>query len=556
MSDWIETEVLIVGCGIAGGVAALQLADAGVPVTVVTRAPEAHESNTYYAQGGIIYQGAHDSPKLLGEDILRAGAGYCYPKSVVTLAEQGPELVREILLKRVGVPFDRNGSGSLSLAREGGHSLPRIIHAADATGKAIAVALLEALTHHPQVTLLTGYTAVDLLMSDRHNHNRLSVYEPPACLGAYLLDQARDRVIPCLARNTILATGGLGQIFLRTTNPLGARGDGVAMAYRAGARVINMEFVQFHPTAFYRPGAFPFLISEAVRGAGARLVNAHGEPFMHKYDPEWKDLAPRDVVARSIHQEMRAEDAPNMYLDLCSYIPAQDIRARFPTIYEYCLTYGIDLTRDLIPVVPAAHYACGGIGVDAWGQTTIDRLYAVGEVACTGLHGANRLASTSLLEGLVWGHRAAQHIQPRLRDQSQPNPTDILTFEEPDLPLPDSCQIAQMMDTVKRLMEDYVGLVRTTSGLEHALRELGHLQADVEALYQSSRLTDELIGLRNAAQAALLVTKAALENRNSLGCHYRTPEVRENKLFTYGYRRATQPHFEDIGRSLSAYNWG
>jgi L-aspartate oxidase len=541
MIDYFETEVLIIGCGIAGGVAALQLADAGVPVTVVTRAPEPHESNTYYAQGGIIYQGLHDSAKLLAEDIMRAGAGHCYADSVKILAEQGPALVREILFNRVGVPFDLKNGGALSLAREGGHSLPRIIHATDATGRAIAVALLAALASHPQVTLLTGYTAVDLLRSDRHSHNRLAVYEPPVCLGAALLDQAGGQVRYCLAKNTVVATGGLGQIFRRTTNPAGARGDGMAMAYRAGARVINMEFVQFHPTAFYHPEAFPFLISEAVRGAGARLVDARGEPFMPKYDPQWQDLAPRDVVARSIHQEMMAQDVPNVYLDIGSYLPVQDIRARFPTIYEHCRAYGIDITHDLVPVVPAAHYACGGIWVDAWGQTTVEGLYAVGEAACTGLHGANRLASTSLLEGLVWGYRAAQHIQPRLRDQARLNPAAVLADEEAELPWPNSARLVQMMDRIKRLMWDYVGLVRTTPGLQQALPELRQLQAEVEHLYQSHQLTDELIGLRNATQTALLVTIAALENKNCLGCHYRAPEVRENKLFWWEYTHSVEP---------------
>src|SRR5262245_27014747 len=290
----IETEVLIIGCGIAGGAAALQLADAGIPVTVITRSQEPQESNTYYAQGGIIYRGKEDSSELLAEDILRAGVGHCYPASVQLLAERGPALVEEILLQRVGVPFDRDGQ-DLSLAKEGGHTLSRIIHAADATGQAITTALLAALQAQPLVTLLSGYTAVELLLSEG----------PLArCRGAYLLDQATGQLVPCLAGNTILATGGLGQLFLRTSNPPGARGDGVAMAHRAGAQVADMEYVQFHPTTFYHPQAPAFLISEAVRGAGARLVDERGEPFMAKYAPGWQDLAPRDIVARSIHQEM------------------------------------------------------------------------------------------------------------------------------------------------------------------------------------------------------------------------------------------------------------
>jgi L-aspartate oxidase len=454
---------------------------------------------------------------------MRAGAGHCYPRHVAILAEEGPALVQDVLLERVGVQFDRNGGG-LSLAREGGHSLARIIHAADATGKAISVALIEALQGHPLVTLLSGYTAIDLIMSNQHTHNRAAVYEPPVCLGAYLLDQAGQHVVSCLAGWTILATGGLGQIFERTTNPPGARGDGIAMADRAGARTTNLEFIQFHPTAFYHPQAAPFLISEAVRGDGARLVDASGEPFMQKYEPEWQDLAARDVVARSIHQEMLARNVPNVYLDLRSYISTRRIRAHFPTIYDYCLAFGVDITRDLVPVAPAAHYSCGGIGVDAWGQTTVPHLYAVGEVACTGVHGANRLASTSLLEGLVWGHRAAQNIGRHLGEPGRFRSEAVLVYEIPSPVAPDERQISRYLTEVKRLMWNYAGLRRTASGLEYALYELGHLEADIEAFYRSHYPTDGLIGLRNTIQTARLVATAAWQNKDSLGCHYRAPD--------------------------------
>ena len=282
-----------------------------------------------------------------------------------------------------------------------------------------------------------------------------------------------------------------------------------------------MEFVQFHPTTFHDQLAPHFLISEAVRGAGARLVHADGEPFMQKYDPVWKDLAPRDVVARSIHREMLERDVPNVYLDLASYIPAERILEHFPTIYKNCLAYGIDITKDLAPVAPAAHYACGGVWVDEWGTTTIRNLYAVGEVACTGLHGANRLASTSLLEGLVWGYRAAAHILEHLPAEKLHDPNDIPPWYDAGLAETDPALIAQDMSSIQSVMWNYVGLVRTTRRLERALRELRHLETEIVEFYRASRLSDGLIGLRNAARTAVMVASAAWHNKQSVGCHYR-----------------------------------
>ena len=406
MSECIETDVLILGCGVAGGTVALCLADAGMPVTLVTRAADPNDSNTNLAQGGIIYKGHEDSPGLLVEDILRAGAGHASRQAAALLAEEGPGLVERILLERLGVEFDRVADGALSLALEGGHSLPRIIHAADATGKAITSPGARP-AGPPNVTLLVGHTAIDLLTPAHHSLNRLDIYAPLACVGAYVLDQATGQVKRCVARHTVLATGGLGQIFLRTTNPAGARGDGVAIAYRAGARVINMEFVQFHPTTFSirtRP------ISSSPKPYAAKA----GVWCMPTASPSCSTTSgvarpgPARCGAAQIYHEMLS-DVPNVYLDLRSYIPEHRIREHFPTIYAECLKYGVDITSDLVPVVPGAHYACGGVWVDEWGRTTFSGLYAVGEVACTGLHGANRLASTSLLEGLVWGDRVARH---------------------------------------------------------------------------------------------------------------------------------------------------
>ncbi len=521
MAELLEADALIIGSGIAGGVAALQLARRGARILLINRSHELTDSNTYYAQGGIIYKGEEDSPGLLVKDIVRAGAGLTRRRTARILAEEGPRLVEAILIRELQVPFDRQANGRLALSREGGHSIPRIIHASDTTGKAIETALLRRLESLKNVTFLKGYTAVDLLTPSHHSRNRLAVYEPETCVGAYLFDQRKRRVIRCVAKKTILATGGVGQIFLRTTNPPGARGDGLAMAYRAGARVINTEFIQFHPTALYQEKAPLFLISEAVRGAGARLVDAQGKPFMEKYDPLWKDLAPRDVVARGILQEMLEQDLPHVYLDLKSYLPARDIKERFPNIYRYCLSQGIDITRDPVPVVPAAHYSIGGVWTDEWGRTTIRNLYAIGEVACTGLHGANRLASTSLLEGLVWGDRAARHILKQLPRMRVPDGRHLPPWIDTGTEDPDPALIQQDLNVIKHIMWNYVGLVRTTRRLDRALRELRHLEMEIEHFYRISRLTDSLIGLRNAVQTAILVATAAWKNKQSVGCHYR-----------------------------------
>jgi len=521
LSEPIHTDVLVLGCGIAGGTAALDLAEAGLDVLIVTRADRPQESNTYWAQGGIIFKGENDAPALLAKDIAHAGDGLCHDQAVAILAESGPALVQSILLDRLKVPFDRRPDGSLALGREGGHSLPRIVHATDATGRAIEDALIAELARHPRVRFLTGHTAVDLLTPAHHGRDRRCIYDPLSCVGAYVLDQATGGIIRCFARATVLATGGLGQIFLRTTNPVGSRGDGLAMAYRAGARVINTEYVQFHPTAFYHRNAPCFLITEAVRGAGARLVDERGATFMERYDPEWKDLAPRDVVARSIHSEILKRGVSNVYLDLRSYIPAERIRAEFPGMYQGCLEFGIDVTRDLLPVVPAAHYSCGGVWVDEHGRSTIERLYAVGEVSCTGLHGANRLASTSLLEGLVWGHRSALHITAELRAHDGVRFEDIPAWQPTGREVPDPALVAQDMSSIKHIMWNYVGLVRTTPRLARAIQDLRNLEVEIERFYRAAALTDELLGLRNAVRVALIVTLAAWENHESRGAHYR-----------------------------------
>lgn len=521
MTDHLETEVLIIGCGIAGGIAALKLANSGIPVTVITRSKTPEESNTLYAQGGIIYKGKDDSPAILAEDIMRAGAGHSNPKAVQILAEKGPQLVKEILLKNLKIPFDRSDHDEFSFFTEGSHSIARILHSKDNTGEIIQKYITDNLRDHQNIQLLTGYTAVDLLTPSHHSLNRLDVYNTHTCSGAYVFDQEKGYVLPIVARKTILATGGLGQIYLRSSNPSWARGDGLAMAYRAGARVINCEFIQFHPTTFHYKMAPHFLISESVRGAGAKLVDDAGTPFMTKYEPEWEDLAPRDVVSRAIHQEMLVRDIPNVYLDFSSYISPTEIKSKFPKIYQSCLDYGIDITKEAAPVVPGAHYFCGGVWVDEWGQATIENLYAVGEVACTGVHGANRLASASLLEGLVWGYLSAQHIIENLKDTPKPEPGIFPPWQDLGIEKLDPALISQDMSSIKNIMWNYVGLVRSSDRLARALRELRSLEFEIERFYRVSKISDSLIGLRNAVRSGIIVASAAWANKRSMGCHYR-----------------------------------
>lgn len=529
MTD-IQTDTLIIGTGIAGAAAALRLSDdPHHHVTIITRSTEPTHSSSAWAQGGIVTRGLDDSPDLLVEDILRAGAGLSSPHAARVLAEEGPRLVHEVLIERCGVRFDKNEDDAFIYGLEAAHARRRIIHVGDKTGAAIVDGLLATLKTRPNVTLLTDHTAVDLITFPHHSLDPLSIYEGRACHGAYVLDRERGEINRVLAGHTILATGGLGQIYRNTTNPKGARGDGLAMAWRAEVRVVNAEYVQFHPTTLSVRGAPNLLISEAVRGEGAVLLtpDTH-EPFMQRYDPEWRDLAPRDVVARAIHIEMLEHGYDNVLLDIASKHPAQYIRDRFPQLIDTCARYGIDPTTQPIPVVPAAHYFCGGVLVDDRGRTNFDGLYAVGEVSCTGLHGANRLASTSLLEGLVWGDRAARDIARQRRD---PIPSDrVPPWVHMDDLLPDPALIEGDMLTIRNTMWHYVGLIRTADRLNRADRELRHLFHEIETFYRSARLNDALIGLRNAIQAARIVTFSARRNRVSRGTHYRADAPPEPQI--------------------------
>ena len=522
----MQTDILIIGSGIAGAAAALRLAtDTERQVTVLTRATQSDESNSRYAQGGIVGRGKTDTASALIDDVLEAGDGLCRPEAVEVLAEEGPALVREVLIERAEVDFDRDAAEDLLFGLEAAHSHRRILHVGDATGHAIMAGLLDALDAQPNVALRTGYTAVDLMTFPHHARDPRTVYEPVVCHGAYVLRQATGEVVPLRAGTTILATGGLGQIYQNTSNPLGARGDGLAMAYRAGARIENAEYVQFHPTTLHRPGATQFLISEAVRGEGAQLLTPEGERFMARYAPEQLELAPRDVVARAIYWEMLENDYPHVHLDIASQMDAAAIRERFPTIHARCQAEGIDITQEPIPVAPAAHYFCGGVLVDLWGQTTIDGLYAVGEVACTGVHGANRLASTSLLEGLVWGDRAARHIQQHRAQAAPVDARAVAAWDTADLVHDaDPSLIQGDRQAIQTLMWHYVGLIRSQHRLDRAIRELRHRWYEIEQFYRKAHLTDALVGLRNSVVAALIVARAARRNPESRGCHYREDE--------------------------------
>jgi L-aspartate oxidase len=521
------TDTLILGSGIAGAAAALRLAkDPNHQIILITRDPDIRESNSRYAQGGIIHRGPDDSAELLVHDILEAGAGASLPEAAKILAEEGPIRLERLLITEARVGFDRNTSGELAFGQEAAHSRRRILHVGDGTGRAIVESLAEALRRQPNIEIIPNATAVDLITYPHHSRNPLDTYGPVACYGAYVFDRKGKAIHRTLAKATILATGGLGRIYRNTTNPLGARGDGLAMASRAGARIINAEYVQFHPTALAAPGAEGFLISEAVRGEGGILLTPEGQPFMQKYSPEWKDLAPRDIVARAIHSEMESHGYSYVLLDIASRMAPEAISARFPNIYAECLRVGIDITREPIPVVPAAHYFCGGAAVNTWGETSIANLYAVGEVSCTGLHGANRLASTSLLEGLVFGERAAERIIARDRIAPLPLADDIPAWDESGLTQDsDPALIQGDMQTIQNIMWHYVGLIRSGDRLSRAIRELRHLQNEIETFYRVTKLSDGLIGLRNAVEVALIVAQAARHNRQSRGCHYRVDSV-------------------------------
>jgi L-aspartate oxidase len=503
-------DVLILGSGIGGLSLALRAARFG-EVLILTKKKDS-DSNTNYAQGGIaaVFDRG-DSFRDHEHDTLRCGAGLCDPEVVRQVVREAPERVAE--LAELGVPFNRSARG-FALGREGGHSRRRIVHASDFTGRAIEQVLLQRVRSHPRIRLIEDQLAVDLILESRLPGRRRS--GPDACWGAYVLDRASGRIVAVTARVTALATGGCGKVYLYTTNPDVATGDGLAMAYRAGVPLANLEFVQFHPTCLYHPQAKSFLLSEALRGEGARLRTLDGARFMPRYHRD-AELAPRDIVARAIDREMKRRGESHVLLDI-THRPAVVVRRRFPNLDETLRGFGLDLTREPIPVVPAAHYMCGGVRAALSGRTSLPGLLAIGEVACTGLHGANRLASNSLLEALVGAHLGAAEVERRLRAVGRaPRPTPW-SARGTRRPL-ETVVFDHNWDSVRRVMWDLVGIVRTNERLRMAQRRLAMLEDEIENAYRTLRLTPDLIELRNITLVARLIIGSAAWRRESRGLH-------------------------------------
>ncbi|MBP6366859.1 MAG: L-aspartate oxidase [Nitrosomonas sp.] len=505
-------DTLIIGSGLAGFTLALHLAHTKKVCIVTKQSVDAGASS--WAQGGIAAAlSTNDSPSKHVQDTLIAGAGLCDEAITQYIAENAPRAIHWLIDQGVHFTSDQNNETGYHLTKEGGHSMRRIIHSGDATGKAVQQVLIEKIRSHPNICVLEHHIAIDLITSDKLASHAFSTHKQ--CFGAYILDKQEDKVYTFTAQNTVLATGGASKVYLYTTNPDTATGDGIAMGWRAGCRIANMEFIQFHPTCLYHPHAKSFLISEAVRGEGGLLTLPNGERFMPWHDQR-AELAPRDIVARAIDFEMKKRGLDCVYLDI-SHKPTDFLKKHFPTIYARCLELGIDITKEPIPVVPAAHYTCGGVVTDKYGKTDLNNLYAIGETACTGLHGANRLASNSLLECLVLAQAAGSdisnqtfHSSPLVPDWDESRVTDA----------DEEIVISHNWDELRRFMWSYVGIVRTTKRLQRAQHRIELLREEINEYYTNFRVTSDLLELRNLVDSADLIVRSAMLRHESRGLHY------------------------------------
>ncbi|MDD2315920.1 MAG: L-aspartate oxidase [Desulfobacterales bacterium] len=518
----IQSDFLVLGSGVAGLTFALKVAAYGT-VALVTK-KGIMDSNTSQAQGGVASVfGQLDSFDLHIQDTLAAGDGLCNLEVVEMVVKNGPDRILELI--NLGVNFNLSETSTeappeLDLGREGGHSRKRIVHAQDMTGQEIERVLVEHVRRNNRITVYENHIAIDLITrSTRIKRGAVITTHEESCHGAYVQDRNTREVKTFCAKITMLATGGAGKVYLYTSNPDIATGDGIAMAYRAGATVSNLEFVQFHPTCLYHPEAKNFLISEAVRGEGAYLIDAAGHRFMEKYDPQ-KELACRDVVARAIDTELKKSGKDSVFLDI-SHKDADFIKTRFPNLYEKCLSFGIDMALEPIPVVPAAHYMCGGVATDTCGRTDIKRLYAIGETACTGLHGANRLASNSLAEALVYAHSAALQAVEDLKQISETSSPELSPWDDAGTSDSDELiMVAHNWDEIRRFMWNYVGIVRSNKRLERAKHRIESIQNEIRDYYWDFRIFSDLIELRNIATVAELIIKCAMQRKESRGLHY------------------------------------
>jgi L-aspartate oxidase len=510
MNKYFQHDVLVVGSGAAGASAALRLAACNYKVAVLSKST-VHSGSTWYAQGGVAaVLDTEDSIESHIQDTLVAGAGLCHEDAVRFTVENGPEVIHWLIEQ--GMNFTRDTeTGEFHLTREGGHSHRRILHTADATGRAVSNTLTDKLLAHPNIEIFEDHVIVDLITQADRNSRKVR------CSGAYVLNQTEDRVDVFLAKAVVLATGGASKVYLYSSNPEGNSGDGIAAAWRKGCRVANMEFNQFHPTCLFHPAARSFLLTEALRGEGAYLRLPSGERFMPRFH-EQAELAPRDIVARAIDHEMKRLGVDCVYLDITHKSP-EFIESHFPTIKSECLKFGIDITKDRIPVVPAAHYTCGGVLTDLNGCTDLKNLYAIGETAFTGLHGANRMASNSLLECMVFAWSAAEHIHKVF--DAIPEPTIATPWDESRVTSSDEdVVISHNWDELRRFMWDYVGIVRTGKRLERAEHRIQMLKKEIQEYYTNYKISRDLLELRNLALVAELIVRSAMKRKESRGLHY------------------------------------